>query len=73
MKKIEIFNLLYEQDYTRLEHLLHQADAICQQIVGGAVHLRGLIEISDYCVRQCKYCGLRSNRNTLLNNMIRHY
>ena len=28
--------------------------------VGDDVHLRGLIEISSYCVRQCHYCGLRA-------------
>jgi biotin synthase len=27
--------------------------------VGDAVHLRGLIEISNHCERQCMYCGLR--------------
>ena len=27
--------------------------------VGGDVHLRGLIEISNHCVRLCGYCGLR--------------
>ena len=32
--------------------------------VGDAVHLRGLIEISSHCERQCMYCGLRkANRN----------
>ena len=28
--------------------------------VGDAVHLRGLIEISNYCVRHCVYCGIRA-------------
>ena len=26
--------------------------------VGDAVHLRGLVEASNYCVRQCAYCGI---------------
>jgi biotin synthase len=29
------------------------------------VHLRGLIEISNHCVRQCMYCGLRKGNRTL--------
>jgi biotin synthase len=33
--------------------------------VGSAVHLRGLIEISNHCVRQCAYCGLRSGNTAL--------
>ena len=32
--------------------------------MGDAVHLRGLIEISSHCRRQCMYCGLRkANRD----------
>ena len=48
-----------------MEGLWEQADTIRQQIVGDAVHLRGLIEISSHCIRQCKYCGLRATRKTL--------
>jgi biotin synthase len=33
--------------------------------VGDAVHLRGLIEISSHCVRQCMYCGLRQGNRSL--------
>ena len=40
------------------------ADAVRREHVGDAVHLRGLIEISSHCVRQCMYCGLRqANRD----------
>ena len=28
--------------------------------MGDEVHLRGLIELSNYCVRACGYCGLRA-------------
>ena len=31
--------------------------------VGDDIHLRGLIEISSFCVRQCHYCGLRAARS----------
>jgi biotin synthase len=43
-----------------LEYLFAQADQVRRDHVGDAVHLRGLIEISSYCVRQCHYCGLRA-------------
>ncbi len=33
--------------------------------MGDAVHLRGLIEISNHCVRQCGYCGLRAENANL--------
>jgi biotin synthase len=33
--------------------------------VGDAVHLRGLLEISNYCRRRCLYCGLRAGNQGL--------
>jgi biotin synthase len=49
---------------TALELLYRTADEIREASVGKAVHLRGLLEISNHCIRQCKYCGLRaSNRS----------
>lgn len=50
---------LKETDPGRLQLLYAAADALRQQQVGDSVHLRGLCEISNYCVRQCGYCGLR--------------
>ena len=34
--------------------------------VGDAVHLRGLIEISNHCVRGCRYCGLHAANDSLV-------
>lgn len=56
---------LRETDDTRLEQLWHEADKVRQEHVGPQVHLRGLIEISNYCVRQCGYCGLRAGNTAL--------
>jgi biotin synthase len=36
-----------------------------KEYVGDAVHLRGLIELSSHCVRQCMYCGLRQANRAL--------
>lgn len=54
----EIDHWLRESDAQRLEGLWLAADAVRKKCVGDAVHLRGLLEISNYCVRQCAYCGL---------------
>jgi biotin synthase len=54
--KIEYW--LRENDDNRLQTLWVQADAVRKANVGDAVHLRGLIEISNYCIRRCSYCGL---------------
>ena len=36
------------------------ADKIRKENVGDIVHLRGLIEFSNYCTKNCLYCGIRS-------------
>ena len=51
---------LREDDPAALERLWAEADAVRRARVGDEVHLRGLIEVSNYCVRLCAYCGLRS-------------
>jgi biotin synthase len=59
----EILHWLREEDPSALEQLFARADEARRAHVGDDIHLRGLIEISSYCVRQCHYCGLRSARS----------
>lgn len=69
----EILRWLREDDPARLEELWAMADAARREHVGDAVHLRGLLEISNYCIRQCGYCGLRAgNREVERYRMTRH-
>ena len=56
---------LRETDETKLEQLWVAADAVRKQNVGDAVHLRGLIEVSNYCVRRCAYCGLAADNKDM--------
>lgn len=58
MNKQEIIDIL--SDKTKNSWLFKEADRIRHENVGDEVHLRGLIEFSNICKRQCKYCGLRS-------------
>ena len=51
---------LRETDEARLEALWAAADEARRRYVGDAVHLRGLVEVSNYCVRGCTYCGIRA-------------
>ena len=51
---------LRETDEARLEKLWTAADETRHRYVGDAVHLRGLVELSNYCVRGCTYCGIRA-------------
>ncbi|MGE5605427.1 MAG: [FeFe] hydrogenase H-cluster radical SAM maturase HydE [Bacteroidota bacterium] len=39
--------------------VLAASDQLRAETVGDAVHLRGLIEFSNYCRNDCLYCGLR--------------
>lgn len=59
---------LYKRDLVRfleienkedLARLYHKADLIRKKYVGDEVHLRGLIEFSNYCRKNCNYCGIR--------------
>jgi biotin synthase len=63
--KVEILEWLREHDPSRLQALYDEADRVRRQHVGDAVHLRGLIEISSHCERQCMYCGLRQGNRAL--------
>jgi len=46
-------------------HLFDSADGLRAKTMGGAVHLRGLIEFSNYCRKNCRYCGLRRENHKL--------
>jgi biotin synthase len=65
LDRAEILGWLREEHPRRLEELWRRADESRQQHVGDAVHLRGLVEISNHCVRQCAYCGLRAGNRSL--------
>lgn len=47
------------------EALLKAADNIRKKYVGDEIHLRGLIEFSNYCKNNCLYCGLRRDNKEL--------
>jgi biotin synthase len=63
LNKDEIVAWLKEQREDALEDLWHEADRVRKRSVGEDVHLRGLIEISNHCVRLCHYCGLRAENS----------
>jgi biotin synthase len=47
------------------ESLFACADRTRKGFVGDSVHIRGIIEFSNYCVRSCMYCGLRRDNYKL--------
>jgi biotin synthase len=57
MNKQELIEIL--SDNSKNDWFFKEADRVREVNVGKEVHLRGLIEFSNICKRQCKYCGLR--------------
>lgn len=46
------------------KYLIEKSNLIRMKVYGDKVYLRGLIEFTNYCVRNCMYCGIRaSNKN----------
>jgi biotin synthase len=65
LDRTEILRWLTCADPDALEELWHKADRVRREHVGDEVHLRGLIEISNHCLRQCHYCGLRAGNRDI--------
>lgn len=59
--KKEIIEIL--KDDTKNEWLFSLADKTRKENVGDGIHLRGLVEFSNICKCNCKYCGLRKDNN----------
>ncbi len=58
LTKEEIVLLLNNADIN--DDLFKAADDVRREFVGDEVHLRALIEFSNYCRCNCKYCGIRA-------------
>ncbi len=64
LSKEEIAVLLNAKPGEQQQQLFALADKVREHYHGNAVHLRGIIEFSNYCRNDCHYCGLRrSNKN----------
>lgn len=62
--KGEIVKLLTTENREEIYRLYRLADQTRKKYMGEEIHLRGIIEFSNYCQRDCLYCGLRkSNKN----------
>jgi hypothetical protein len=52
-----------------MEELITRADQVRRKFRGEAVYLRGLIEFTNYCQRNCYYCGLRRDNQGYHGNV----
>lgn len=60
-----ILHWLKTDDADELKQLWQMADKVRQEKVGDEVHLRGLIEFSNICYRECTYCGLNRHNQDI--------
>ena len=63
LSKEELVQILYDESID--DFLFKTADEVRKEHVGDEVHLRGLIEFSNICKCNCKYCGLRKDNPEL--------
>ncbi|WP_372798260.1 [FeFe] hydrogenase H-cluster radical SAM maturase HydE [Pontiella sp.] len=64
LSREEIAALLSITNETMLQKLYDTAYAVKAEFVGRVAYFRGLIECSNFCIKDCYYCGIRrSNQN----------
>lgn len=65
LTKEDIIYLLELSDFRNTRRLFERADEVRKNYCGDEVHLRGIIEISNFCERECLYCGLRKSNDKI--------
>lgn len=72
MNHDELVRRLKEEDPVRLRWLHDEGDRVRREHVGDEVYLRGLLELSNYCVRRCGYCGINAGNSELRRYRMTH-
>ena len=65
MNRNEIIERLSLSEPASLASLYAEANALKTSIIGNKVYLRGLIEFSNICSKNCYYCGIRSENKAV--------
>ena len=61
----EAARLLALTDPDECRMLQERAYALTTELLGTNVYLRGLIEVSNVCTSNCRYCGIRKNNHSV--------
>ena len=67
MRREEILDLLFATPWVDLRL---RAARVLEREKGSHVHVRGLVEFSSHCRRNCRYCGLRAGNTGLVRYML---
>jgi Thiamine biosynthesis enzyme ThiH and related uncharacterized enzymes len=54
-----------------LENMLHRSYDIKRKYRGEEVYLRGLVELSNICRKDCLYCGIRHSNSKVKRYMLK--
>jgi len=65
MNRNEIIALLHFSDPASIKALCAEANAVKTATIGNKVYLRGLIECSNICSKNCYYCGIRRDNQAI--------
>ncbi len=60
-----IKDILLEADSSEIKRIFKEAKAVKQTTLGHDVYLRGLIELSNICTKDCFYCGIRKSNHSV--------
>lgn len=56
---------LLKAPHNNAQELFNYANDVKLRTIGNEVHIRGIIEISNICSKNCYYCGLRHENNNI--------
>jgi biotin synthase len=71
LNKSDIINLL-NSDGDDLQLLFDYSTKIKNKYIGNKVHLRGIIEYSNICSKNCYYCGIRKDNKNVNRYVLGH-
>ncbi len=63
LSREDLITLLQLEKEDELQALYEKAYAVKEKYIGRVSHYRGLIEFSNYCIKDCKYCGIRKSNS----------
>jgi biotin synthase len=72
LHSLSIMEILYLLKAKNTKTLFTAADKIRKKYLGDEVHLRALIEFSNYCMQNCTYCGLRRDNFRITRYRMEH-
>lgn len=63
--KEDLITLLSIEDSEELKKLYEAAYKMKVEKIGNKVFYRGIVEFSNYCIKNCNYCGIRKDNNSV--------